>query len=193
VISQGAQFSSPESGGHKTSQGEARRSRDEIPADAFPYPQQMRIRIRHQLPLEALEFFDATRSQPYGADRRPAVFTFEFRKVLPASIDPAAAREATSLEVSVRLAAHTCYALLICVCLMIPTIAILFRSNPGQAQLCELLTLVESFTLLIMIYNFRFFRTGEVERIFAFCFRHRAALKRLVEAGDSPYTSSART
>lgn len=192
LFPKGRGFLRLQSGDRSELQEKAQRTKREILDDRFPYPGLMRIRIDDQLPAEASEFFNLIWSDAVGRRRRTTVFTFEFWKVLLASVDPQAAREANSREVAVRLAAHTCYALFMCVGIMIPVaIMLLHRGDAGHAELFAILIALEFPILLIMTYNFRFFRTGEVEHVFSVCFRHRVALKRIIEGDSSTGASSA--
>ncbi len=179
----GRSFHRMDESGKEGKTGSGLRPREEVLAERFPYPILMHDRVREHLPMEALEFFETTWAPGKPFIQTVTVFTFEFWKVLLASVDRSAAREAYLLEVSVRLAAHMCYALIMCISMLLPAVVISALWTHGPTAQMAFLAAVECVLVLIVIYNLRFFRMGEVEHVFAMCFKNRAAIKAKLGAG----------
>jgi hypothetical protein len=166
-----------------------KRDRKTALKERFPYPTLMRSRVKRDLPPEASLFYEIWALE----GRTTSVFTFEFWKTLLSYVDPEAGRQAYYLEIFVRVAAHTYYALLYCLVLLTIAFAVNFATSRDLWRLVLFFLLADIAMLVAVVYNLRYLRVGEVERVFGICFNHRAAiLDRLREpaGGNIPAVST---
>ena len=155
-----------------------------IRREAIPYPGLMMARLARELPPEARTFYESRWINERGGGTtrvvRIGLFRFNFFKTLVASLDNRDGKEMLAAEMMVRHAAHICYAL------FFSALALSLSAVSAVEGLRSLLLWIcggELFLLLGLLMNLRLLRIGEVELVFACCFRNRVKLERLIQSG----------